>query len=91
MRNRTPKRIKGEIPTKVPPSKKSQASDECTAQAQPAHFLLAPRIAREAAETCMCIAACNAAVALRGESALAGWLKGPEGKGKVKERSLHAC
>lgn len=41
----------------------------------------------------MCIAACglHAAVALRGVSALAGWLKGPEGKGKVKERSLHAC
>lgn len=33
----------------------------------------------------------HAVVALRGESALAGWLKGPAAKGKVKERSLHAC
>lgn len=40
----------------------------------------------------MCIAACMRSSPY-GENRrwLAGWLKGPEGKGKVKERSLHAC
>lgn len=37
---------------------------------------------------------CALRLALRrspyGDSALAGWLKGPERKGKVRERSLHA-
>lgn len=94
MRTRTHSGMKGEISTTVLLSKTINppgALAEHMAQPQPAFFSASAPNSPQGSRDMHAHCGLHTVVALRGESALAGWLKGPEGKGKVKERTLHAC